>query len=114
MPHRCCLQGRRRDQRQQTCHLRQRLGRRLERDLDLGGRAAEIDRQARRARLEPVEQALDEEPVARLGWDSPRGGVRVRQQSEPLELGQLAADGGGRHPQARPFDEMLRADRLAG
>src|SRR5581483_7360914 len=51
--------------------------------------------------------------VALLGRHASRGGVRVRQQPERLELRQLRAHRRRRDGDAGALDERLRADRLA-
>jgi hypothetical protein len=38
--------------------------------------------------------------------------MAVREQSAPLEVGELRADGRRRDVEARPLDERLRPDRL--
>ena len=40
--------------------------------------------------------------------------MRMRQKTDRLELGKLAAHGRGRHLEPRPLDERARPDRLAG
>ena len=112
--HRRRLERRRRDEREQPRHLRQHLGRRLERLLDLGARRGQPELEPGRAHLGPREQLVDVEPVARLGRHAARRGVRMGQQADPLELGQLVADGRRRHAEPGALDERLRADRLPG
>src|SRR5581483_8291629 len=71
------------------------------------------ERERRRPRFLPLEQAVDVVAVAAVCRDAPRRGVRVREQAEALELRQLGADGGRRDAQPRALDEVLRADGLA-
>ena len=61
-------------------------------------------------RAEPV----DEEPVARVGRDPARGGVRRMDQPLLLEDGHVVADRGRRDAQVVAFDEGLGPDRLRG
>ena len=112
VPDRRRLEGRRRDECQQPRHLRQRLRRRLQRTLDLGPRPAQVQRYRCRARLEALEEALDEKPVAGLGRDPPRGRVRVGEQPAPLELRELATHGRRRDMKPGALDQVLGADRL--
>src|SRR5207253_1075069 len=65
-------------------------------------------------RLGSLEQLVHVDAIPRLGRDPPGRGVRVRQQPEPLELGELAPDGRGRDFEPRPLDERPRADGLSG
>ena len=67
-----------------------------------------------RPRLEPIEQPVDEEPVAGVGRNPPRRRVRMREQPLLLEHGQLVAHRrrGDREP--GPLDERLRPDRRPG
>ena len=96
------LERRRRDEREQPRHLRQHLGRRLERLLDLGARGGQVERELGRPRLLPREQPVDVDAVAGLGRDAPRRGVRMREQAAPLELRQLRAHGRRRDRARRP------------
>ena len=109
------LDGRRRHERQQSRELGEHVGRRLQCRLQLAALLGQLQRKRRRPRLEPLEQAVGEEPVAVVGGHAPGGRVRVREQASPLELGQLAAD--RRRPTTSSpdsLDERLRRDRLAG
>ena len=65
-------------------------------------------------RLLALEHLLGVEAVAGFGRDPAGRGVRMREQAERLELGELAADGRRRDAEAGALDERLRADRLAG
>ena len=60
----------------------------------------------------PLEQAVDVEAVAAVGRDPAGRGVRMCEQPEPLELGELVANGRRRRPDSGPLDEVLRAHRL--
>ena len=105
---------RRRHERQQSRELREHVRRRLERGLELVPLLGELERKRRRPRLEALEQAVGEEPVAVVGRHAAGRCVRMREEALPLELGELAAHGRRRDVQARPLDERLRCDRLAG
>ena len=102
----------RRDEREQAGRLGERLGRLLERGLELVAHRGEIERERRRAPLDRVDELLRVEVVAALGRHASRRGVRMREQPEALELGQLAADGRRREIEAAPVDERLRAHGL--
>ena len=102
----------RRDEREQPGRLGERLGRLLERGLELVAHRREIERERCRAPLDRVDELLRVEVVAALGRHASRRRVRMRQQPEALELGQLAADGRGREIEAAPVDERLRAHGL--
>ena len=67
-----------------------------------------------RPRLEPLEQVARVEAVAAVGRDAPCRGVRMGEQAEALELGQLVPHRRGRDVELGPLDETLRADGLAG
>ena len=108
------LERRRRDEREQPRHLREDLGRRLERLVDLGARRRQLEREPARPRLLPREQPVDVHAVARLGRHAPRGGVRVREQPEPLELRQLGPHRRAREVEPGALDERLRPDGRAG
>ena len=108
------LERRRRDEREQPRHLRERLGRRLQRVLDLAARhrRGRAGRTAGRGSSRSS-SAVGVEPVAALGRDAAGGRVRMREQPERLELGELGADGRRRERERRALDEALRADGLA-
>ena len=108
------LVGGRRDDGEQPRHLREHLRRRAQGLLDLGPGEREVEREDCGPRLRRREQVVDVEPVAGLGRHAPGRRVRVRQQAEPLELGELRAHGRRRDAQSGPLDEGLRADRLSG
>ena len=108
------LERRRRDEREQPRHLREHLGRRLQRLVDLGLRASVSSSGNSAGRgLLADEQAVDVDAVAGLGRHPAGGGVRVGQEPEPLELGELGADRRGRDVEAGALDEQPRADRRA-
>src|SRR5207249_546552 len=90
----------------------ERFGRRLECDVDLGFRRAQVQKEALRLRLEPLEQPVGVMAVATLGGDPARGGVGMRQEAARLQLRELAAHRGGRDVQTRLLDERAGADRL--
>ena len=64
------LERRRGDEREQARGLRERLGRLLERGLELAARGREVERERARARLEPLEQDARVEAIPRFGRDS--------------------------------------------
>ena len=113
VPHRFRLQRRRRDEREQARRLGEHLGRRLQRRLDLPPRLGQVEIERRRLGLEPLEQRARVVAVAAVRRHPSRGGVRVRQQPDLLELGELAPDRGRRDVHARPLDQALRAHGLA-
>jgi hypothetical protein len=114
VPNRRRLEGRRRDEREQARHIREHLRRRLERRLDLDAHHRQVERKARRARLETLEQDVDVRSVSALGRDAAGRRVRVGQEPERFQLRELRSDGRRRDGQLRARDEVLRADGLAG
>src|SRR5215216_4656353 len=114
VPHRRGLERWRRDEGEEPSHVGKRLGRRLQRRLDLVPGAGKVDLEPQRPRLEAVEQALREQPVSLLRGHAAGGGMRMREQAEPLELGELAPDGRRRDAQSRALNEVLRADGQPG
>ncbi len=112
--HRGRAERRGRHEREQPRQLGEHLGGRLQRRLDLGPSGCEVEREAAGLRVEPLEQSVRVVAVAALGRDPAGGGVRVRQQPERLELGELAPYRRRRDVELRPFDERARADRLPG
>ena len=112
--HRSRLETGRRDEREQSRHLAQHLGGRLERVLDLAPHRGQVEGEARRPRLLALEHPLGVEAVAGLGRDPAGGGVRVGEQAELLELRELVAHRARRDGQPGALDERLRADGLAG
>jgi hypothetical protein len=114
MAHRCRLERRRRDEREQPRHLRQHLSGRLERLLDLRPRDRQPELEPRRARFGEQKELVDVDPVAGLGRHASGRRVRMREQGEALELRELVPDGRGREADARPLDERLGAHRLPG
>ena len=67
----------------------------------------------RRQRLDVVEP-VDELPVALVGGDAARAGVRLRDVALVLQHGHVVADGRAGHPEVVPVDQRLGADRLLG
>ena len=63
--------------------------------------------------IHPREHLLGVEAVAGARRDAPGGGVRMGEEPERLELGELVANGGGREAEPGALDERLRADGLA-
>ena len=112
--HSGCLDGRCGHERQQSRELREHVRRRLERRLQLAARLCELERKRRRTRLEALEQAVGEEPIAVLRGHAAGRSVRMREQALPLELGELAAHPRRCDGKPRPLDERLRRDPLAG
>ncbi len=113
MAHGCGFERRRRDEREQASDLRERLGGHLKRLVDLGALRRQLEREPDGTRLLPREQRIHIDAVARLGRHPPRGGVRVREQPEPLELRKLGTNRRGRHADAASLDEQPRAHRCA-
>ena len=107
------LERRRGHEREQPRHLREHLRRRLQRRLDLAARRVQVERELGRLRREPVQQLVGVVAVAALGRHAAGGGVRMRQQAERLELGELGAHGRRRRGEPAALDERLRADGLA-
>src|SRR5690606_18747234 len=58
-------------------------------------------------------QLVDEDAIALVGGDAPRGGVRRRDEAVLLELRHVVADRRARHPEGVALDDRLRADGLA-
>ena len=104
---------RRGDEREQARQLRQHVGRRLQRGVDLAARGTEVQREALRTRIEPLEQAVGVVAIAALGRDPTGRRVRVCQQPAGLELRELGPDRGRGDNQARSRNERARADGLA-
>ena len=107
------LERGRRDEREKACRVREHLRRRAQRLLDLVAHRAQVDAELVRPPFEPVHELLGVDPVSALRRSSPRGGVRMGQEAERLELRELAANGRRRDVEAGPLDEHARADRLA-
>ncbi len=112
VPHDRRLEWRRRDEREQVRDLRERIRGRLEGSVDLVPDGFEVEQQLARASIERLEQAVDVEPVAEIGRHAPGGGMRVRQEAELLELGQLVPHGRRRHLHPAAAREGLRTDGL--
>ncbi len=108
------LEARRRDEREQAGDLREHLRRRLQCGLDLAAHRGQVERKTRGPRFHGLEYLRRVEPVTGFGRDPPRRRVRMRQEPQRLELGQLVPDGRGGEGQPRARDERLRADGLAG
>ena len=87
------LERRRGHEREQARDARQHLRRGLERSVDLATNGGEIERERARPHLEPVEHAAGVQPVPALGRQPSGGRVRVREQPERLERGELVPDG---------------------
>ena len=105
MTHRCGFERRRGDEGEQARDLRQRLRRHLQRLVDLGTLRRELECEPGRSSLLSREQRIDIDPVAGLGRHAARRGMRMREQAEPLELGELGTHGRGGHTDAAPLDE---------
>ena len=108
------LERRRGHEREQSGHLREHLRGGLQRGLDLGPRRVQVERELRRLRCHPAEHLGRVIAIAGLGRHASGGGVRVREQPEPLELGELVADGRRGEAELRLLDQRLRAHRLTG
>ena len=113
VPDRRGLERRRRDEREQPRRVREHVGRRAQRLLDLVAHRAKVDAEPVGSPLERVDELVGVDAVAALRRRSTGGRVRVRQQPERLELGELAAHGRGRDAEAGALDEHARSDRLA-
>ena len=87
------LERRRRDEREQARDRGEHLGRRLERGFDLCLRSAQVERERPGVRLQPLEQPVRVVAVGRFRRHAPGRRVRVGQQAERFELGELGADG---------------------
>jgi hypothetical protein len=105
---------RRRHEREQPRQLREHLRRPLQRGVDLVARSGKVEREPCRLRLEPLEQAVRVIAVTARGRDPPCGRVRVREQAEPLELGELAPDRRRGDVECDALDERSRTHGLAG
>jgi hypothetical protein len=79
-----------------------------ERERHAALRPLQLRRRARR------QQAVDVVAIARIGWRTPGGRVRVREQSELFQHGKLVADRGRPGADLGVGGERLRSDRLAG
>src|SRR5439155_20322937 len=66
-----------------------------------------------RAAIQGLDELLRVQPVAALGRQPSCRRVRMRQEAERLELGELTAHGRRGHAQLAALDETLGADRLA-
>ena len=114
MPHVRRFERRCRDERKQPRDLRQHLGRRLQRRLDLVARRREVEREGSRLRLEAPEQLVRVVAVAALRRHAARRRVRMGEQPEVFELRELAPNRRRGDAQVGARDESLRADRLPG
>ena len=93
---------------------REHLGRRAKRLLDLVAHRAEVDPERVGTAFERVDELLGVQAVAALRRRPSGRRVRMRQQTEVLELGELAAHRRRREVETGALDERARADRLAG
>ena len=112
------VQRRRGDDREQVRHLRQRLGRRAHRLVDLAADELQVEAALapgeREAALPVAEQAVDVEAVAGVGRDPPGARVRVGEQPVLLEHRELVAHGRGAGLDLGVGGERLRAHGHAG
>ena len=106
------LERRRRDEGDERRDLRQHLGGDPKGGVDLAPDVREVDREhGRRERL--LEERLGVEPVAGVGRHPARRRVRMVEEAERLELGELVAHGRRRCIDRSQLDERLRPDRMA-
>jgi hypothetical protein len=110
VPHARRLERRRGHERQQVREVGERLRRRPQGRVDLALDTRQVEVEAHGTRLQPVEQAVDEEAVPGFRRHPPGRRVRVREQPLLLEHRQFVADRRGGHFERRPLDERLRAD----
>ncbi len=108
------LEGRGGDEREKPGCAREHLGRRSQRVLDLVSHPAEIDTEPVRTPFQRLDQLLGIEAVPALGGDSAGRRMRMGQETDRFELGELAAYGRGRHLEPRLLDERARPDGLSG
>src|SRR6185295_14506442 len=66
------LERRRRDEREEVRHLRQRIGGDLQSRVDLAAKLGEVERRrgVARRRLDRLDHAVDEEAVPQVGWNA--------------------------------------------
>ena len=109
------LERRGRHECEQARDVRQHLRGRLERVLDLGALRVQVEREVgRRLRLRTLQQPVGVQPVAALGRNAAGRGVRMREQPQRFQLGELGAHGGRPGDETDPVGEGLGPDRLAG
>ena len=86
-----------------------------EQRLFVGGAAGrgQVEVERGRLRLEALEQRARVVPIAAVGGHAAGGRVRVREQADLLQLGELAADGRRRDVQPGSLDQAFRAHGLA-
>jgi predicted transcriptional regulator len=106
------LDRRRGDQRQQVRELRELLGRRPHRLVDLAPHVGELHRLARRGQRPALQQLVDVAPVTAVGRHAPRRGVRMLEQAQLLEPRQLGAHCRRAPRHVVPVGEPARADRM--
>ena len=73
-----------------------------------------IARRSGRGQRFDAGQLVDEEPVALVGGDTARAGVRLGDVALVLQDRHVVADGGGRHTELVPLGQRLGPDRLLG
>ena len=101
-----------RHKREEPSGVGQHLCGRLQRRLHLPPRLRRIERESGRLRLEPLEQVAGVVAIAAVGGYATGGRVRVRKQSDLLQLGELAPHCRCRDQYPRSLDQALRADGL--
>ena len=92
--------------------MRERLRRGLQRRLELVPHLGDLEGQLLPAPVERVDELLRVDPIAALRRHAPRGRVRMHEQTQRFELGQLVADGGRRDVHPGALDDDLRPDGL--
>src|SRR5262245_26126695 len=73
-----------------------------------------LDGRSRPRRPAPLEQEIDEDPVAAIGRNAPGRRVRLMEEAGLFELSQDVAYGRRRHTKAAVAREDLRRHRLTG
>ena len=108
------LERRRGHEREQARDLGEHLRRRLQRRLDLRVGGVQVERERGRLRIEPLEQPVGVIAVAALRRHAPRRRVRMRQQPERLELGELGAHRRRRRVEADRSTSVFEPTGCAG
>jgi len=104
---------RRRHDGQQLRDPGQRLGGLAECVVDLAAGAVALHGHRRRRLATLAEDGVDVVPIPHIGGDAPRRRVPVRKHAHIFEVGEVVADGRGRHTEREVFAEVLRADGRA-
>ncbi len=113
VPHRRRAEARRGHERQQASDAGEHLRRRLQRIVELAPHRREVEREPGGPRIDPSEHLLGVHVVAGARRDAPGRRVRMGEEPERLQLGELVANGRRREAEPGALDERLRADGLA-